>query len=154
MTHNVTPRVERLFLDTFERIEKRLAKWTPEEHHQWCSVICASRWSIGLVQSWERQFGAKLAAEEDAADQRAKNSRRSRKADSARNAPIEADLKKRAKLLANLESLRANMAPKTKRSAAKHKADKHSLAAIARRHNVKVSVVEGILRRMKEGMRI
>lgn len=150
----VSRRVAKLYHDTFGRIEKQLAKWTPDEHRQWCSVIQSSVWSRGSIQSWQQQVREKAAAKEDAADQRAKNSRRSKKADTKRNAPIEADLRKRATLLANLETLRANMAPKAEILAAKKKSDEYSLAAIARRHEDATEAVKGILRRMKEGGRI
>lgn len=72
----ISPRVAKLYHDTYERIEKQLAKWTPEEHQQWCSVIHSSVWSLGSIKAWQQQAREKVAAKKEAVVEREKNKRR------------------------------------------------------------------------------
>lgn len=74
----VSPRISKLYTETYNRVEKQLDKMkaSPEERAQFRSLICSSVWSLASIQAWQD-------AMREAVKQKERNSSRSRRPDDA-----------------------------------------------------------------------
>jgi len=86
--NGINPRIWKLYLDTYNRVEKQLDKMkaTPDERNQFQSLIRSSVWSLASIQAWQQQVREKVAASQEAAVEREKNKRR--KPNAKQNAQI------------------------------------------------------------------